>query len=189
MQQPIQSLNSVTRHAVESWNTQVTKEYVAEKVASTYHKMQLPDEPDASNELLLKVPSAASSHDNMQRFWRYITKDTMPAKANILDLLPAIIAVLPDERATQMLNTFLNPLGFSVAKIGQGDSTLSYKLLVASLHKEGSEALQAMLTFLPQDSSSEQSILKCLKELRESIEAHLVGVKYLESLLANLHAA
>lgn len=182
MQQPIQSLNSVTRHAVESWNTQVTKEYVAEKVASTYHKMQLPDEPDASNELLLKVPSAASSHDNMQRFWRYITKDTMPAKANILDLLPAIIAVLPDERATAMLNTFLNPLGFSVAKIGAGGATISRDLLLANLAKEGSEALQAILR-LPKHPTIVQ-LRACYKELQESEEAHGPVLRYVESLMA-----
>ncbi|MFM2477394.1 toxin YdaT family protein [Celerinatantimonas sp. MCCC 1A17872] len=184
--QPIQTVKSVVRQAIESWNCEVTKDCIAERVARMYHKLHLRDEPDAQLEVLLKVPSAASSHDNMQRFWRYLSKDTVPAKANILDLLPAVIAILPVERASAMLNAFLNPLGYSVARIGAGGATISRDMLLANLAKEGSEALQAILKLPPEPTIVQ--LRACYKELQESEAAHGPLMRYVESQMA-LHEA
>ncbi|CAG8998075.1 MAG: hypothetical protein CENE_00006 [Candidatus Celerinatantimonas neptuna] len=184
--QPIQSLNSVTRYAVEGWQTEVTKELIGKRIASYYHKMQLNHQPDSQDDDLLKVPCPANDHDNMQRLWRYLLKDTVPAKANILDLLPAIIAALPIQRATEALNVFLNPLGYSVAHIGSGECSVSRDLLLANFAKEGSEAMQAVLKLGPEPTI--EQLCACYKEVQESKGTHGPLLDYLELRIA-LHSA
>ncbi|KJG53202.1 hypothetical protein UA38_22585, partial [Photobacterium kishitanii] len=86
----IQSLKSVMRNAVEGWRTEVSKEFIAQKVARQYHNMDLPFEVDAQRKQLLK-PVGADDKNNQQNFFRYLERTSIEAKATMMDLLPAIL--------------------------------------------------------------------------------------------------
>ncbi|MEL6115130.1 toxin YdaT family protein [Photobacterium sp. SP02] len=174
----MQSLKSVTRNAVEGWRTEVSKNFIASKIAHFYHKFDLASESDAQRKVLLKVPGA-DDKNNEQNFWRYLEKPSDEAKATIMDLLPAILAALPKARGCQMLNTFLNPLGFSVAVIGANEHTVNRDNLLAALSKESSEALVSVLK-LPENASLDQ-LRTAYKEVQESAGSHEPLLQYLES--------
>lgn len=183
-----QSLKSVIRNAVEGWRTEVSKDFITERVARNYHNMNLPFEVDAQrNKELLKPVSAANSKNNQQNFFRYLERTSIEAKATIMDLLPAILAAMPKQRACEALNTFLNPLGFSVAVIGSCTASAGRDHLLANLTKESSEALTTML-MLPENASLDQ-LRTAYKEVQESEGSHKPLLGYLETLMATKVAA
>lgn len=104
------SFKSVMRNAIESWRTELSKECIAHRVASLYHKLDLEHEVDAQRKELLKVPGA-DDKNNAQNFFRYVERTSVEAKATMMDLLPAVLKAMPAKRASDMLNQFLNPLG------------------------------------------------------------------------------
>ncbi len=176
------SLKSVMRNAIESWRCEVSKDFVANKVAHHYYKLKLHHEPDAPKKTVLKVPGADDAN-NSQNFWRYNERVSAEAKANMMDLLPAVLRSLPQERALDMLNQFLNPLGFVVAgKNGDCDAGDRDRLL-ATMNKETSEAVSAVL-LLGKHASLDQ-LRAAMKELVESKESHNPLLAYVEGEIAN----
>ncbi|MGF1679668.1 hypothetical protein [Photobacterium minamisatsumaniensis] len=176
------SLKSVMRNAIESWRCEVTKEYIANKVAHHYYRLNLHHEPDAPRKRVLKVPGADDAN-NSQNFWRYSERVSAEAKANIMDLLPAILLAMPKHRACDALNIFLNPLGFSVASIGDSQSASGRDRLLAHFTKESSEALTTLL-MLPENASLDQ-LRAAYKEVQESEGSHKPLLGYLENLMVN----
>ncbi|MEC6831209.1 toxin YdaT family protein [Photobacterium toruni] len=176
----IQSLKSVMRNAVEGWRTEVSKEFIAQKVARQYHNMDLPFEVDAQRKQLLK-PVGADDKNNQQNFFRYLERTSVEAKATMMDLLPAILVALPKQRASDALNAFLNPLGFSVAVIGTGSETPKRDQLLAMFNKESSEALSSLL-LLPDNATVEQ-LRAAYREVQESEGSHKPLLGYLETLM------
>ena len=176
----IQSLKSVMRNAVEGWRTEVSKDFITQHVSRHYHKMSLQYEVDAQRKLLLK-PVGADDKNNQQNFFRYLERTSIEAKATMMDLLPAVIAAMPKQRACDALNTFLNPLGFSVATIGNGEQTSNRDHLLAMFNKESSEALSSLL-LLPENATLEQ-LRSTYKEVQESEGSHKPLLSYLETLI------
>ncbi|WED23057.1 toxin YdaT domain-containing protein [Vibrio sp. JC009] len=174
------SLKTVIRNAIESWRTELSKECIAHKAALFYHKLDIPNEVDAQRKLLLKVPGA-DDKNNAQNFFRYIDRSSVEAKATIMDLLPAILKALPAERACTALNQFLNPLGFSVAKIGSTNTHADRDALLADFNKESSEAFRAIL-LLPETATIDQ-LRAAYKEVQESAGSHEPLMNYLEKLI------
>ena len=178
----ITSLKGVMRNAIEGWRCEVSKEFIAQKVASAYFKMGLPQEVDAQRKELLKVPGA-DDKNNTQNFFRYNERSSVEAKATIMDLLPAIISVMPVDRACTALNQFLNPLGFSVAAIGSNQTQVSRDQLLAQFSKESGEALRSVL--LLSENASIDQLRAAFKEVQESELAHEPILNYLETLISN----
>ncbi|WP_273859562.1 hypothetical protein [Photobacterium sp. GSS17] len=175
------SLKSVMRNAIESWRCEVSKDFVANKIAHFYHKLNLHQEPDAPKKLVLKVPGADDAN-NSQNFWRYNERISAEAKANMMDLLPAVLLALPQQRALDLLNQFLNPLGFVVAGKSGGYDSDDRDRLLASMNKETSEAVSAVL-LLGKHASLDQ-LRAALKELVESKESHNPLLAYVEQQIA-----
>ncbi|MBF4237289.1 toxin YdaT family protein, partial [Vibrio anguillarum] len=98
------SLKSVMHNAVVAWRSDATKEQIAEFISRCYHKMKIYEEEDCQREYILKVPSAANNLNNTQNLFRYMSRTSIEAKANVMDLLPAIISAMPKARATVALN-------------------------------------------------------------------------------------
>ena len=80
------------RNAIESWRTELSKECIAHRIASLYHKLDLEHEVDAQRKALLKVPGA-DDKNNAQNFFRYLAMTsaifslfsfTFSAKANTI---------------------------------------------------------------------------------------------------------
>ena len=182
----MQSLKSVIRNAIEGWRTEVSKDFIAQKVARQYHNLKLHHEVDAQRKLLLKPPGA-DDKNNHQNFFRYLERTSVEAKATIMDLLPAILATMPKHRACEALNTFLNPLGFSVAEIGAGQTKEGRDHLLAAFNKESSEALGALL-LLPENASLDQ-LRTAYREVQESEGCHKPLLEYLETLMTSKKAA
>ncbi len=180
------SLKSVTRNAVEGWRTEVSKEYIARKVASLYHRFNLQFEVDAQRKELLKVPGV-DDKNNAQNFFRYSERSSIEAKATIMDLLPSIIAAMPVQRALTMLNQFLNPLGFSVSKIGANAETASRDQLLHDHSKETSEAFRSVIS-LGENASIDQ-LRDAYREVQEAEASHKPILEYLESLMNQKNAA
>ncbi|WP_081638588.1 toxin YdaT family protein [Vibrio azureus] len=130
---------------------------------------------------LLKVPSALNNSNNTQNLFRYISRTSPEAKANVMDLLPAIIAAMPKQRATAALNQFLNPLGYSVAAIGSSHAMANRDQLLADFSKESSEALRSVL--LLSEYASTDQLRNAYRELQESVGSHEPLLKYLETLM------
>ncbi|MFD2177879.1 toxin YdaT family protein [Veronia pacifica] len=181
-----QSFKAVIRNAVEGWRTQVSKDYIATNIARQYHTLTLAEEIDAQRKTLLKPPGA-DDKNNQQNFFRYLERTSIEAKATILDLLPAILAAMPKARGVDMLNTFLNPLGFTVAEIGSNSTAANRDKLLAEMSKESSEALSAIL-LLPENASLQQ-LRAAYKEVQESEGAHKPALEYIEALMQHKHAA
>ncbi|MEZ8095805.1 hypothetical protein ACED51_17030 [Photobacterium swingsii] len=175
------SLKSVMRNAIESWRCEVSKDFVANKAAHFYYKLNLHHEPDAPKKVILKVPGADDAN-NSQNFWRYNERVSAEAKANIMDLLPAILTAMPKQRACDALNTFLNPLGFSVAAVGNNATASGRDRLLAHFSKESSEALTTLL-MLPENATLDQ-LRAAYKEVQESEGSHKPLMGYLENLMA-----
>ena len=175
------SLKSVMHNAVVAWRSDATKEQIAEYISRLYHKMRIYEEEDCQREHLLKVPSALNNPNNTQNLFRYVSRTSTEAKANIMDLLPAIIAAMPKVRATAALNQFLNPLGYSVAAIGSNQTMANRDQLLASFSKESSEALRSIL-LLSEHATSDQ-LRDAYRELQESAGSHEPLLKYLETLM------
>ncbi|MCG9678726.1 toxin YdaT family protein [Vibrio sp. Isolate24] len=176
----ILSLKSVTRNAIEGWRTEVSKEYIANRIASMYHRFNLKFEVDAQRKELLKVPGT-DDKNNAQNFFRYNERTSIEAKATILDLLPAIIMALPVDRACDMLNKFFNPLGFSVVKIGASHSSQTRDQLLTEHSKETSEAFRAVIS-LGENANIDQ-IRDAYREVHEAKESHEPILEYLETLI------
>ncbi|HFQ5435240.1 TPA: hypothetical protein ACGUMO_000853 [Vibrio vulnificus] len=175
------SFKAVLRNAIEGWRAELSKECIAHKIASAYYKLGLANEVDAQRKELLKVPGK-DDKNNMQNFFRYNERSSVEAKATMMDLLPAVISAMPAERACTALNQFLNPLGFSVAKIGANQTTSNRDQLLANFSKESSEAFRAFL-LLPESASIDQ-LRSAYKEVQESAGSHDPLLNYLEKLIA-----
>lgn len=175
------SLKGVIRNALEGWRTEVSKEFIAQKVARNYHNLDLPNEVDAQRKQLLKVVGA-DDMNNTQNFHRYSERTSIDAKATIMDLLPAILKAMPVERAVNALNQFLNPLGFSVAAIGANDAHANRDQLLAAFSKESSEAFRSVL--LLSEHASIDQLRAAYKEVQESEGAHEPLINYLETLIS-----
>jgi hypothetical protein len=180
------SLKSATRNAIEGWRTEVSKEFIAKQIASFYHRFNLRSEPDAQPEELLKAPGA-DDKNNAQNFFRVNEKSSINAKATIFDLLPAIISAMPSPRACKMLNQFLNPLGYSVAKIGACDSHASRDQLLHNHSKETSEAFRAVISL--GENTSVDHLRDAYREVQEGLESHKPLLEYLESLISKKNVA
>ncbi|CAK2375635.1 toxin YdaT family protein [Vibrio splendidus] len=176
------SLKSVMHNAVVAWRSDATKEQIAEYISRFYHKMKIYEEEDCQREHLLKVPSALNNPNNTQNLFRYVSRTSTEAKANMMDLLPAIIAAMPKARATAALNQFLNPLGYSVAAIGSSQTMANRDQLLADFSKESSEAFRSIL-LLSEHATSDQ-LRDAYRELQESVGSHDPLLKYLETLMA-----
>lgn len=176
------SLKSVMHNAVVAWRSDANKEQIAEYIARCYHKMKIFDEEDCQQEHILKVPSAANNFNNTQNLFRYVSRTSIEAKANIMDLLPAIIAAMPKARATAALNQFLNPLGFSVAAIGVSNTMANRDQLLADFSKESSEAFRSVL--LLSEYATQDQLRAAYKEVQESEGAHEPLMNYLETLIS-----
>lgn len=174
------SLKSVMRNAVEGWRTEVSKDFISQKVARQYHNLNLSHEVDAQRKQLLK-PVGADDKNNQQNFFRYLERTSIEAKATIMDLLPAILSAMPKQRACEALNTFLNPIGFSVAVIGANPESAGRDRLLANFTKESSEAM-ATLLMLPENATLDQ-LRAAYKEVQESEGSHKPLLGYLESLM------
>ncbi|EJT1896439.1 hypothetical protein NV115_003527 [Vibrio alginolyticus] len=175
------SFKNVMRNAIESWRTELSKECIAHRVASLYHKLDLEHEVDAQRKELLKVPGA-DDKNNAQNFFRYVERTSVEAKATMMDLLPAVLKAMPAKRASDMLNQFLNPLGFSVTCIGASDANLSRDLLLHNHNKETSEAFRAVIS-LGENANIDQ-LRDAYREVQEAKASHAPLLEYLESLMA-----
>lgn len=171
------SLKSVMRNALEGWRCEVSKDFIANKVAHYYYKLNLHYEPDAPKKTILKVPGADDAN-NSQNFWRYNERISAEAKANMMDLLPAVLLSLPQARSLDLLNQFFNPLGFVVAGKNGGSDPKDRDHLLASMNKETSEAVTAVL-LLGKHATLDQ-LRVVLKELVESKESHNPMLSYIE---------
>ncbi|MBF4256863.1 hypothetical protein EAY27_13780 [Vibrio anguillarum] len=176
------SLKSVMHNAVVAWRSDATKEQIAEFISRCYHKMKIYEEEDCQREYILKVPSAANNLNNTQNLFRYMSRTSIEAKANVMDLLPAIISAMPKARATVALNQFLNPLGYSVAAIGSCDSMVNRDQLLANFSKESSEAFRSVL--LLKEHATRDQLRDAYKEIQESAGSHEPLLKYIETLIA-----
>ncbi|MGL4223852.1 MAG: hypothetical protein ACRCSE_01715 [Vibrio sp.] len=175
------SFKSVMRNALESWRTELSKECIAHRVASAYHKMDLANEADAQRKELLKAPGK-DDKNNTQNFWRYVERTSIEAKAVMLDLTPSVLLAMPAQRACEMLNDFLNPLGFSVTAIGANQSSASRDQLLHAHNKETSEAFRAVIS-LGENASIEQ-LRNAYREVQEAKDSHSPLLEYLESLMS-----
>ncbi|HDZ9327770.1 TPA: hypothetical protein RUZ39_001670 [Vibrio cholerae] len=175
------SLKSVIRNAVEGWRTEVSKEYIASRVASVYHRFELRFEVDAQRKELLKRPGI-DDKNNAQNFFRYLERSSVEAKSTIMDLLPAILTAMPVERACAALNQFFNPLGFSVAAIGANHTKSSRDDLLASQNKETSEAFRAVI--LLRENASIDQLRDAYREVQEAQNSHDPILEYLETLMS-----
>ncbi|AIW21335.1 hypothetical protein F0267_22220 [Vibrio coralliilyticus] len=176
------SLKSVMHNAVVAWRSDATKEQIAEFIARNYHKMKIFEEEDCQPEPILKVPSAHNNPNNTQNLFRYVSRTSIEAKANIMDLLPAVIAAMPKARATAALNQFLNPLGFSVAAIGACNKNANRDQLLADFSKESSEAFRSVL--LLSEHATHDQLRDAYRELQESAGSHEPLLHYIETLMA-----
>ncbi|PMK03334.1 toxin YdaT family protein [Vibrio sp. 10N.261.55.A7] len=176
------SLKSVMHNAVVAWRSDATKEQIAEYVSRFYHKMKIFEEEDCQPEPILKVPSALNNPNNTQNLFRYISRTSIEAKANVMDLLPAIIVSMPKARATAALNQFLNPLGYSVAAIGSCKTMANRDQLLADFSKESSEAFRSVL--LLSEHATHDQLREAYKELQESAGSHDPLLQYIETLMA-----
>ncbi|EOX1532360.1 hypothetical protein ACPD0D_000133 [Vibrio cholerae] len=175
------SIKAVLRNMIEGWRADLSKECIAHKVASAYHKLGLANEVDAQRKELLKLPGK-DDKNNMQNFFRYNERSSVEAKATMLDLLPAVLSAMPAERVCAGLNQFFNPLGFVISHIGSGVETSNRDLLLANFTKESSEALRAFL-LLPESASIDQ-LRSAYKEVQDSAGSHEPLLNYLEKLIA-----
>ncbi|MGF1760607.1 hypothetical protein L4D76_22325 [Photobacterium sagamiensis] len=130
---------------------------------------------------MLKVPGADDAN-NSQNFWRYNERISAEAKANMMDLLPAVLLTLPQARALDMLNLFLNPLGFVVAGKGGDCDPEDRDRLLAMMNKETSEAVTSVL-LLGKHATLDQ-LRAAMKELVESKESHNPLLSYIEGEIA-----
>ncbi|MCV5747328.1 hypothetical protein OFN42_44645, partial [Escherichia coli] len=71
---------------------------------------------------------------------------------------------------SDMLNQFLNPLGFSVTCIGASDANLSRDLLLHNHNKETSEAFRAVIS-LGENANIDQ-LRDAYREVQEAKESH-----------------
>ncbi len=174
------SFKGVMRNAIESWRTELSKECITHRVASGYHKLGLGQEVDAQRKELLKVPGK-DDKNNAQNFFRYVERTSVEAKATMMDLLPAVLRAMPAKRACDMLNQFLNPIGFSVTCIGASDVNANRDQLLHNHNKETSEAFRAVIT-LGENATIEQ-IRDAYREVQEAKDSHAPILEYLESLM------
>lgn len=175
------SFKSVIRNALEATRVDLTKDAIATRVTRHYFNMRLDEEVDAQHKPVLKTVSAANTKNNEQNFWRYVERTSVEAKATIMDLLPAILAAMPKSRAVKALNDFLNPLGFSVAVIGESHCTVNRDRLLAHHEREVSEAKIALLQL--NESASLDDLRDAYREVQEARGAHDPLLDYLESLM------
>lgn len=181
----MQSLKAVMRHAIETWQCELSKDAITTKVARMYYQLDLPYEEDAQPKPLLK-PVGADDKNNWQNFFRYNERTSVEAKATMMDLLPAIIASMSAERACIMLNRFLGPLGFSVAAIGASAVKADRDKLLHNHNKETSEAFRAVIS-LGENASIDQ-LRDAYREVQEAKASHAPILEYLEGLIGKKKA-
>ncbi|PNH99582.1 hypothetical protein [Vibrio diazotrophicus] len=174
------SFKGVMRNAIESWRTELSKEVISHRVASLYHKLDLGHEIDAQRKELLKVPGK-DDKNNAQNFFRYVERTSVEAKATMMDLLPAVLRAMPAKRACDMLNQFLNPIGFSVTAIGASDVNACRDQLLHNHNKETSEAFRAVIS-LGENATIDQ-IRDAYREVQEAKNSHTPMLEYLETLM------
>ncbi|MFH0267202.1 hypothetical protein [Vibrio rumoiensis] len=177
----MKSLKAVTRHAMESWRCELSKDAITSRVARMYHKLDLQHEEDAQPKQLLK-PVGADDKNNWQNFFRANERTSDEAKATMMDLLPAILTAMPAQRACDMLNHFLNQFGFSVTVIGANDANANRDQLLLNHNKETSEAFRAVIS-LGENASVEQ-LREAYREVQEGKDSHTPILEYLESLMS-----
>lgn len=181
----MKSFKAVMRHAIESWQCELSKDAITSKVARAYYQLDLEREEDAQPKALLK-PVGADDKNNWQNFFRYNERTSNEAKATMLDLLPAVLTAMPAQRGCDMLNRFLGPLGFSVAVIGANDAKANRDKLLHNHNKETSEAFQAVIS-LGENASIEQ-LRDAYREVQEGKESHTPILEYLEAMMNKKNA-
>lgn len=175
-------LKAVIRNAINEWCLLVdAKKDIAQEIAHQYHQLELQFEEDAPGGDLLKPAVPAHAQNNTQNFFRYSNRSSAESKANIVDLLPAILKAMPKELACKALNQFLNPHGFTVAAIEQKTGRFDRDELLVYFSKEHFEATRAVL--LLRNTPTREQIHNAIKEVRESEKAHGPIIEYLENLL------
>lgn len=169
MRKNSQTLIAALRIAVNTWRRREgwSRESVAQQIADIYHQGSGP----VVTGLKFDPPTHdiyQRAHVNADRIFRWLddeTKDTNLLPANVL---PYLLAVLPDDLRVQVANAMLEPAGLGVRVMA---SSSEHDLAHALQHvaREGGEAVAAMASLL--DGTTPDELEAARQELTESAAA------------------
>jgi len=109
---------------------------------------------------------------NAAKILRYITDEpnTEFGATQLLNLLPSILAAMPDDLATGFLNEYLSPVNRTVRGIDADDSPLQAATAhLVKIARETSEAQVAVADLI--DGATPEELSKAERELAEAEEA------------------
>lgn len=106
-------------------------------------------------------------HTNAAKFFRWMddeSKDTNLLSAN---MLPSVLAALPDDMRIHWLNDYLRPLGLLVRSIDQSQGAMpDMSRLLCDVLKEGGEGTQALAEAAANPSPA--NVARAVKELADA---------------------
>jgi hypothetical protein len=108
-------------------------------------------------------------HTNAAKFFRWMDDESKDTNLLSVNMLPSVLAALPEDARVEWLNSFVRPLGLSVRSLEQeaGAAIDITKVLRANL-KESADAHSAMVDYA--ENPSEDARRRVEKELAEQEE-------------------
>jgi hypothetical protein len=106
-------------------------------------------------------------HTNAARFFRWMDDESKDTNLLSVNLLPSVLAALPEDARIHWLNDYLRPLGLCVRDVDQAENaTPDMNRLLCGVLKETGEAVQSMAESAANPTGS--NIAKTVKELADA---------------------
>lgn len=155
--------------AVTKWRTEIkwTRENVATEVVKAHNAIGGPARTGVEFEWGDGAKDTFKrSHADAVRIFRWLDddKDTNLLSAN---MLPSVLAALPEDMRVHFLKDYLRPLGLDVKSIDQSQGALpDMSRMLCEVMKEGSEGAQALAEAAANPSPA--NVARAMKELDDA---------------------
>lgn len=156
---------AILRAEIEAWRTagRMSREAVAIAIVEAHQALGA----DLATEISFDFEgdTFAKARKSAQKIFRWLDEGNLPA-----NLIPSIIAALPDELRLRCLSQMFCPMGIEVRAVaGDAPAELDVPTHLRAVMKESSEAQLALVNLAP--NASNEVLLAVHKELVESAQA------------------
>ena len=106
-------------------------------------------------------------HTNAAKFFRWMDDESKDTNLLSVNMLPSVLAALPEDERIHWLNDYLRPLGLVVRGIDQSQGSMpDMNRLLCDVLKEGSEGTQALAEAAANPSLA--NVARAVKELADA---------------------
>jgi hypothetical protein len=106
-------------------------------------------------------------HTNAAKFFRWMDDESKDTNLLSVNMLPSVLAALPEDLRAHWLNDYLRPLGLCVRGIDQAQGALpDMNRMLCDVMKEGSEGAQALAEAAANPSPA--NVARAVKELDDA---------------------